>query len=112
MARHPSKQLLTSWLEGEADLGEYDDHINSCARCASRLEKMSSTHVDNVEPLKAEFRPALMAVLAPPEDLHERVSFRIAERLQARNDASLFGSLLGVPVESTRIVVEPKMPED
>ena len=111
MARHPSRKLLSSWLEGE-ELEDYEEHINSCARCASRLEKLSAIHLDNVEPLTDEFRPALLEVLSPPEDLHERISSRIADRLQERNDATLFGSLLGVPVESAKIVIEPKIAED
>lgn len=113
MAKHPSKQLLSSWLDGEADLEEHDDeHINSCSRCASRLEKLSEIHLDNVVPMNEQFRPALMAVLQPPEDLHERISARIADRLQERDDATLFGSMLGVPVETTRIVTEPKIIDD
>ncbi len=113
MARHLNRKTLSAWLEGEAELiEEHDDHINSCSRCAARLEKLTEVHFNNVEPISAEFRPALMEVLRPPEDLHERISRRISDRLQERNDASLFGSLLGVPVESTKIVLEPKLPED
>jgi len=112
MARHPSTKLLSAWIRGEDDLGEHDEHVNSCAKCASHLDKLTEIHFDNVEAISAEFRPALLEVLAPPEDLHARVSERIAERLQARDDRSLFTSLLGTPVETTRIIVEPKIDED
>ena len=112
MAKHPSKQLLSSWLDGEAELEEHDEHINSCSRCAARLEKLSESRLDNVVPMSEQFRPALLAVLQPPEDLHERISARIADRLQERDDMTLFGSMLSVPVETTRIVTEPKIIED
>ena len=113
MAQHPSNKLLSSWLDGDIDLEEHDEHINSCNRCAARLEKLTAQiPLDNVTPLSEQFRPALMAVLQPPEDLHERISARISERLQERDDMTLFGSMLSVPVETSRIVIEPKIIED
>ena len=113
MAQHPSNKLLSSWLDGEIDLEDYDEHINSCNRCASRLDKLTARiSLDNVTPLSEKFRPALMAVLQPPEDLHERISARIAKRLQERDDITLFGSMLSIPVETSRVVIEPKIIED
>ena len=43
---------------------------------------------------------ALLKLLRPPDDLHERMSARLAERLQRRADLDLLGSLLGVPKEA------------
>ncbi len=109
MARHLSTKQLTSWLNGETDQSEHDGHLDSCSICAARLEEIN---LDNVEAISAEFRPALLTLLQPPADLHDRISERIAERLQARDDASLFGSLLGVPVETSQLIIEPNIPED
>lgn len=109
MARHPNRQQLASWLNGEHEhLGE---HIDTCAKCASRLDDLDSSlptasATNNVYALTEELRPALLAVLQPPEDLHERIAARIAQRLQNRDDASLFGSLLGIPVETGRIFLD------
>ena len=107
MARHPSTKQLTSWLNGETDHDEHAEHIDTCTRCASRLEELSATSdVSNVSPLTDEFRPALMAVLRPPSDLHERISIRIGERLQAQSDAGLVASMLTVPVETSLVVTD------
>lgn len=43
---------------------------------------------------------ALLRLLRPPDDLHERMSERLADRLQRRADLDLLGSLLGVPKEA------------
>ncbi len=109
MARHLSTKQLTSWLTGETNQPEHDEHLATCVRCADKIEQLN---LDNVTPISAEFKPALMAVLQPPEDLHARISVRIAERLQDRDDASLFGSLLGLPVDTTRLIASKPNPEE
>lgn len=109
MARHLSTNQLTSWLNGDTDQAKLDEHLNTCDQCADKIEQLN---LDNVEPISAEFKPALMAVLQPPADLHERISARIADRLQDRDDASLFGSLLGLPVQTTKLITAPKPAED
>ena len=111
MSRHPTQQQLTSWLAG--DRVEFDEHIDGCEKCARRLDKLDSDNaLGNVEPITADLRPALLELLRPPEDLHERISARITERLQDRSDANLFGSLLGIPLEAGRVFLEPKDPDN
>lgn len=106
MAKHLSNKMLSAWLDGSIDLDhEHDEHLNSCTRCAGRLEKLERAFAD-VEPLKEQFRPALLEVLRPPEDLHERISARIAIRLQQRDDTALFGSMLGVPIETAQLLTQ------
>ncbi len=114
MARHPNRQQLASWLNGEHD--HLDQHIDECEKCASRLGELDTTvpldatapnaNVNNVHAISAELRPALLTLLQPPDDLHERISERITQRLQDRSDADLFGSLLGIPIEAGRIFLD------
>lgn len=94
MARHPNHQKLALWLDGE--FSELDEHIDSCEICASNLDQ-----IDEVS--SPDLKPALLTLLQPPDDLHERVSQRIAQRLQSRRDADLLGSLLGIPAEASRL---------
>ncbi len=103
MARHLSTKQLTSWLNGAVDHEEHTEHLDSCSKCAARIEEL---HDNNVEPLTAEFAPALLQILQPPADLHERISKRIALRLQAQSDRDLFTSMLGVPVETLKVMTE------
>lgn len=113
MARHLSTKQLTSWFNGAATDPDHIEHLDNCTRCANKVEELHLTSIENnVEPISPEFKPALMAVLQPPEDLHERISIRIAERLQDRDDANLFGSLLGLPVDTTRLLTSRPKPNE
>lgn len=97
MARHPNKRQLLSWLDGEAD--ELDEHIDTCGRCARTLEQLESSDAD--------LKPALLSLLAPPDDLEQRIQERIKARVQDRRDVALFSSLLSVSIETGRVVFDP-----
>ena len=102
MARHPDREQLTLWLDGASS--EFNDHIDTCEVCASALSELGPSSAE-------ELRPALLTLLQPPDDLHERVSERIAARLQNRRDSDLFGSLLGIPFEAGRIFFDTDAPD-
>lgn len=102
MARHPKKEQLTRWLDGLEDDPKLDQHLETCEICASSLNAISLS-VSNDHPEPSDLGPALLTLLQPPEDLHERMSKRLAERLQRRQDIELLGSLLGVPRETGEI---------
>ena len=113
MSRHPNRKQLQSWLDGNNQ--ELDEHIDKCLKCANTLDSIDpSTHADlgNVEPISEELRPALMALLQPPEDLHARIYDRVRERLQTGDDLDLFGSLLGIPFEMGGIILDQSGPTD
>lgn len=103
MRGHPNRQELSMWLDGSN--AALDDHIDTCEICATSLDELS-------EPANADLKPALLTLLKPPDDLHERVSARIARRLQDRRDADLFGSMFGVPVEVSRLFFDDRSDED
>ena len=111
MARHPNRQELASWLnEGH---GHLDEHIDSCEKCAARLDELDATlptSNDNVTAINDSLKPALLQLLQPPADLHERIRDRIAARLQDRSDADLFGSLLGIPIEAGKVFLDRPNP--
>lgn len=96
MARHPNRARLDAWLDGaEHDI---DEHVENCEHC---VETLTSISAETTEPKnKSELKPALLQLLQPPDDLHERMSQRLAERLQRRQDLEVLGSMLGVPKET------------
>ena len=100
MARHPDDSKLMSWLDGVAP--ELDAHLADCEKCAQSIDRLAGADAD--------LRSALLSVLAPPDDLAERVSQRLAVRIQARRDAELFGSMLGIPMEAGRVVLDSADP--
>lgn len=96
MARHPNDDRLLAWLDGNAP--ELDEHLADCERCAQSVDRLAAA--------EADLRPALLSLLAPPADLATRVSERLAARIQSRRDVELFGSMLGLPVETGRVVFD------
>jgi len=109
MARHPKRDQLTSWLNGDDADPKLDEHLETCELCAADLDAISLS-VSNSHPEPSDIGPALLTLLAPPEDLHERVSTRLAERLQRREDLELLGSLLGIPRETGELFIVDKKP--
>ncbi len=98
MARHPKRQQLTAWLDGTPD-ADLDEHLATCEKCAATLDRLDEAQ--RSEPASVErIGPALLTLLRPPDDLYERMSSRLAERIQRRADLELLGSLLGVPKEA------------
>ena len=96
MARHPKDARLLAWLEGDAP--DLDEHLEDCERCAEALDRLAAADTD--------LRPALLSLLTPPDDLAARMSDRLAARIQDRRDLEMFGSMLGIPVEAGRVVLE------
>ena len=84
---HPSKRRLREWLE-EGD-ERLDAHIDGCGRCAARLEDLSQP--------TASLADALHSMLAPPDDLQDKLRVGIARKLDARADLELLGEMLALP---------------
>lgn len=96
MARHPKDDRLLAWLDGNAP--ELDEHLDDCETCAQTIDRLAAADAD--------LRPALLSLLAPPVDLATRVSERLAARVQSRRDVELLGSMLGLPMETGRVVLD------
>jgi len=105
MARHPKRERLIAWFEGEID-PEIDAHLSDCERCTSFLDELSEHRTETPDNV-AQIAPRLLTLLHPPDDLHERMSARLAERIQRRADLGLLGSLLGVPLEAGEVLLLP-----
>jgi len=109
MARHPNRARLDAWLDGQEH--DIDEHVENCEQCAST---MSSINAESTQSNKeSDLKPALLELLKPPDDLHDRMSQRLAERLQRRQDLEVLGSMLGVPKETGEVFVldEDSSPE-
>lgn len=102
MARHPSERDLGLWLDGQAT--EFDEHLSTCAICADRLGVMDTPAGD--------LRAPLLAALEPDASSVTRVSARVAARLQARRDLDMVASMLGIGIETGRVVFDPISDDD
>ncbi len=109
---HPSTRRLREWLETPPDVepdAGIEEHVSHCERCADELEALDAVVGESIEET-SEVRVALEEVLAPPTGLEQRMEDRIEAALLARRDLKLLAGLMGVSIETARLLVEP--PED
>lgn len=92
---HPSNSKLTEWLDGLAP--HLDGHIDYCLRCSDRIEEIAAEHQNNLV-------QALHRATAPPRDLQPRLVDGISRRMQAREDWTLLGDLVGVSWRTLRVL--------
>lgn len=93
---HPSRKRLEAWLAGTAP--ELDDHVDTCERCADRLEALASPG--------PSLGDALRRALAPPSGLAPRLTSGIARKMQTRQDLSTVVDLMGLPIHTARALSE------
>lgn len=99
---HPSKARLRTWLAGGDP--ELDEHVHACNRCAERVEELESEQSSNLA-------QALSILLTPPEDLRPRLAEGIGRKVQAREDLTLLGDLMGVSWRTLKVLSQGSTPE-
>ncbi len=93
---HPSRSKLAAWLEsGGPD--KVDHHVSNCDRCASKLESIDTPATG--------LSQALQSILEAPDDLADRMNVRVETALRRREEFMLLAGLLGIPIETARIVM-------
>lgn len=91
---HPSLRRLQAWLDGGEE--GLDKHLATCERCATKIETLESS--DSV------LQQPLLDLLAPPEELPERLRGDIDQRMRAREDLALISELFGLPIRAVRVM--------
>jgi hypothetical protein len=101
---HPSNHRLRVWLDtgGPAGVGE---HVEQCERCADRLVEFDSElHADELETPSSSLRQALTALLAPPDDLPQRVLDGVESRARGGDDLRLLGEMFSIGIETAQLM--------
>ena len=98
--RHPSRERLAEWLNGEpADTEDLDAHIDTCQRCSTVIEALAGqTEVPSLS-------VALSRVLSAPADLPQRLEERVAAKLSSREVVGLMAELFGAGLETGRLLI-------
>lgn len=102
--RHPGQLVLRQWLTGSVD-DDVERHIDTCRRCAAVLEDLDPV-------ADAEIGDALAEVLAPPEDLTERLVAGVNARLSSRQVMGVVADLFGAGFETTRLLLMEEPHDD
>lgn len=103
--RHPSRARLAAWLAGDDD-ARIDEHLLTCARCASICEDLDRPATDDA------VGSALLQILAPPADLGSRMVDRIDEQLQSREIADYVFDLFASGLDAGRLLLLAPEPHD
>ncbi len=102
--RHPSRSRLSAWLAG-ADDPSIDDHLATCARCASVCEDLEAPPADGA------LSSALLAALSPPPDLGRRLETSVAERLDSRVIGDYVFDLFAAGFDTSRLLMADPGPD-
>lgn len=95
--RHPSKKRLLRWSEsGRPRMTER--HLLGCSLCEARLEELTRLDQEVVVDLKV--------ALGAPADFNQRMSQRLREEVQDRETLMVMADLLGLGVETSRLLIE------
>ncbi len=94
---HPNQRRLRAWLNGESD-PSLDAHLATCQRCASALEGLDT-------PDDLAIGDALAAVLAPPDDLSDRLERKVAAQLDSKVMFGVVTDLFGAGIETSRLLL-------
>lgn len=108
---HPSRSRLREWLDTGAPAG-VGEHVERCDTCADRLEE-----IDQADPAPTTFdgsgplRAALAELIAPPDDLTDRVLIGLDGRRRAERELALFAGLFSIGIETAQLMIEePDVP--
>lgn len=98
--RHPSRDRLTAWLNGEeGDDRELDEHLATCHRCATVLEAIAEDEEE------LALTDALSRLLTAPAGLGDRLERRVLDRLSSRELVGLLAEMFGAGVETSRLLI-------
>ena len=96
--RHPARRRLQQWLAGEAPR-RVDRHVEECDICQAALEELSS--------LDAELVSDLGDAFTPPEDLTDRTTDGVHERLRDEAAFAVFLDLFAIGWDMARAMIDP-----
>lgn len=111
--RHPSKSALQAWLTAEpaagavtgAGVAAIDRHLDVCPRCAAALEALEPAQ-------ETRIGEALKVVLAPPDDLAQRLERGVTAKLSSRQMMEVVADLFGAGFEATRLMLIEDQDDD
>ena len=101
---HPSRKRLATWLDASDAAPAVTAHVETCERCARRLEELASTSLDDVG-LDDEITDALREAYAAPVDIEDRVLRSIDARERADRELSLLLGLFAIAKDTAELLL-------
>ena len=107
--RHPSQARLQEWLNTGTPPG-VGEHIEQCERCADRLEAIDLEDEALRPDGSTSLREVLGELVAPPDDLGDRIMHGIERRSRVERELSLLTGLLSIGVETAQLMFDADQP--
>lgn len=101
---HPSRKRLATWLDASDASPAVTAHVETCERCAGRLEELASTSVDDIG-FDDEITDTLREVYAAPDDIEARVLRSIEARERADRELSLLLGIFAIAKDTAELLL-------
>ena len=110
---HPGRSKLRQWLVASDPSQSVTDHVETCERCATRLEDLAADDRDGATTAtdNAVLARVIRSTWEPPTDLTERVIRGIGDRERNDRDLDVMLGLLGIASEAATLML-PKDDND
>lgn len=104
---HPGRSKLRQWLDADSPPQSVTDHVETCERCARRLEDLAANDSDgaNAATDNAMLARVIKSAWEPPTDLTERVIRGIGVRERNERDLDVMLRLLGIASEAATLML-------
>jgi len=101
---HPSSNRLGVWLD-TGDPSGVGEHVEQCERCADRLVELDGEpQTAESDTPSASLRQMLTTLLAPPDDLPQRILDGVESRRDGGDDLRLLGEMFSIGIETAQLM--------
>lgn len=111
---HPGRSKLREWLVAPSPSASVTAHVETCERCATRLEDLAAKDSDGVAAAtdNAILARTIKSSWAPRSDLTDRVIQGIDERRRNERDLDVMIGLLGIATEAATLMLADRTNPD
>ncbi len=101
---HPSRKRLATWLDASEASPAVTAHVETCERCAGRLEDLAAGAPDDVA-LDDRLGDALREAYAAPDGIEDRVLRSIDARERADRELNLLLGIFAIAKDTAELML-------
>ena len=106
---HPSRKPLAGWLDASDAAPAITAHLETCERCADRLERLADQAMDD-HPLDPAIGEALREAYAAPDGINDRVMRSIDARERADREMDLLLGMFAIAKDAAELMLPDDSP--
>ena len=101
---HPSRKRLAVWLDASDAAPAITEHLETCERCAERLEHLADVSLDD-DDIDGQIGDALREAYAAPDGISDRVLRSIDARERADREMNLLLGLFSIAKDAAELML-------